>query len=330
MGDIRFDAHYERVRSAADPMQELLDMTDADVVEALAAASRRNDPYLANILATEATNRMQRARSEVHNLGEGLCSLDLEGHILTANPAAEVLLGRSQAELRGQDFDSLCRDGDVDGGERATHGAFFQSLKGGLVVECESERFFRRDGTAFDVSYTAAPIVRNEQIEGAIIAFRDVSATRVESRLLRDSEAKYRSLFENSPDFMFSTDMEGRVTGVGGAAATMTGFEPDEICGDLFERFVAPEDVAAARALFVEARAGSSARKPICLLRKDAGCIATSLLAMPIILEGEIVGAYGLAEHRRERDIARFQPDVVAREIHEQVMRLREERFNDL
>lgn len=297
MGDRRFEPHYKRMEDAKDPTKEVRGMTDGAVVEALAAASRANDPYLSNVLATEATNRMQRARAEVTHTGEGLCSLDMNGRILTANPAAEALLGWSQAELQGQDFDSLCRDGNVTGG-RAPEGAYIESIKAGLVVECDTERFFRRDGSAFDVFYTAAPIVRNHQIEGIIISFHDISTRKRASDLLRDSEARYRSLFENSPDFMFSTDMQGRITAVSGSAQDIVGYAHEEISGSQFEMFIAPEDAAAAQQLVERARGGTAERTPISLVHKDGRRVRTSLLAMPIILDGEIVGVYGLAESR--------------------------------
>ena len=297
MGDRRFEPHLRRVEAAVDQAAELRDMSDAAVVEALAAASRSRDPYLSNVLATEATNRMQRARSEVAHLGEGLCSLDVDGRVLTANPAAEALLGRSQAELRGQDFDSLCRDGDVAGG-RSPQGAYVQALRGGLVVECDTERFYHRDGSAFDVFYTAAPIVRNQRIEGLILSFHDISTSKAAAGQLRDSEARYRSLFENSPDFMFSADLRGLVTAVSSSAAEIMGFERDEICGSPFDALVAPEDAVAARRLFARARIGTAERAPISLVRKDKRTVRTSLLAMPIILDGRIVGVYGLAESR--------------------------------
>lgn len=272
-------------------------MPDAAVVEALAAASRGNDAYLSNVLATEATNRMLRARAEVAHLGEGLCSLDAEGRILTVNPAAEALLGWSQAELRGQDFDSLCRDGSVTG-PRAPEGAYLQSIRAGLVVECDAERFYRRDGTAFDVFYIAAPIVRDQRLDGAILSFHDISSSKHESDMLRDSEARYRSLFENNPDFMFSMDLDGTVTAVSGSAADVVGFGRDEVCGKTFDRFIAPGDAEAARRLFAGARGGVAERTRISLLRKDGRSVRASLLAMPIILDGRIVGVYGLAERR--------------------------------
>lgn len=297
MGDRRFEPHLKRVEAAQNPAKEVRDMSDTAVVEALAAASRGHDPYLSNVLATEATNRMQRARSEVAHLGEGLCSLDMHGRILSANPAAEGLLGWSQSELRGQDFDSLCRDGNATG-ERSPQGAYLESIKAGLVVECDTERFYRRDGSAFDVFYTAAPIIRNQRIEGIIISFHDISSSKLASDLLRDSEARYRSLFENSPDFMFSTDMEGSVTAVSSSAVEIIGFQRDEICGSPFDKFIAPEDAAAARRLVARAREGTAERTPISLVRKDGRTVRTSLLAMPIILDGKTVGVYGLAESR--------------------------------
>ncbi|HLE96820.1 MAG TPA: PAS domain S-box protein [Candidatus Thermoplasmatota archaeon] len=297
MGDRRFEAHLSRVEAADDPAEALRDMSDGAVVEALAAASRSTDAYLANIIATEATNRMQRARTEVTHMGEGLCSLDVNGRILTANPAAESLLGWSQSELRGQDFDSLCRDGSVVG-ERSALGAYEGSIKAGLVVTCDTERFYRRDGSAFDVFYTAAPVIRDRAIEGIVISFHDISSSKLASVRLRESEARYRSLFENSPDFMFSIDMEGRVTAVSTSAAAVVGFDRAEISGRPFETFIAPGDEDAARRLVSRAREGTAERALVSLLRKDGRTVRTSLLAMPIILDGKIVGVYGLAESR--------------------------------
>ena len=274
-------------------------MTDVDVVEALAAASRANDPYLANVLSTEATNRMHHARVEVESLGEGLCSLDLHGLILTANPAAEEILGRTQRELRGQDFDSLCRDGNVVG-PRIPEGAYLASGRSGVVVECDTERFYRRDGTVFDAFYTSAPIMRNGRVEGIVIVFRDISKSKLATTRLRESDARYRSLFENSPDFMFSANMDGLITAASPAAAEMSGFSQPEICGHPFERFVAPEDAEAVRALIAGARDGKAERRPILLMRRDGRSVATSMLAMPVVENGVVVGIYGLAESRGE------------------------------
>lgn len=63
MGDSRFTAYYERMRDARDRNAELRSMPDEGVIAALAAS---HDPYLSNVLATEAMNRLQRPRMRRH------------------------------------------------------------------------------------------------------------------------------------------------------------------------------------------------------------------------------------------------------------------------
>lgn len=71
MGDRRFDRVYEELEGAPDRSAHLAAMEDEAVIHALASASRRGDPYLANVLATEAVNRQRRAaaRGAAFSLG---------------------------------------------------------------------------------------------------------------------------------------------------------------------------------------------------------------------------------------------------------------------
>jgi signal transduction histidine kinase len=60
MGDSRYRAFFERVRDANDRAREIRLLPDEGVVAALAASAEGNDPYLTNVLATEALNRLRR------------------------------------------------------------------------------------------------------------------------------------------------------------------------------------------------------------------------------------------------------------------------------
>ncbi|HWG90736.1 MAG TPA: hypothetical protein VNZ52_07825 [Candidatus Thermoplasmatota archaeon] len=62
MGDRRFEAPYDRLADADNAVETLRGFRHEEVIEALAAASRKDDPLLANVLATEALNRIARAR----------------------------------------------------------------------------------------------------------------------------------------------------------------------------------------------------------------------------------------------------------------------------
>jgi len=57
---------------------------------------------------------------------------------------------------------------------------------------------------------------------------------------LRDSEERYRELFENSRDAIYSHDMNGRYTSVNRAAEELTGYSREEIVGKHYSNFVRP------------------------------------------------------------------------------------------
>lgn len=63
MGDARYGEHYRRLMEASDRAAHVRSMPDEALIQALAHASLSHDPYLANVLATEALNRMGRPRA---------------------------------------------------------------------------------------------------------------------------------------------------------------------------------------------------------------------------------------------------------------------------
>ena len=72
MGDRRFDAAYEAIASSKDRAAAIADKSDAEVIHALAAASRRMDAYVANILAVEVLNRRRKQRAALWGAVVGL------------------------------------------------------------------------------------------------------------------------------------------------------------------------------------------------------------------------------------------------------------------
>lgn len=63
MGDRRFDAAYKAVADSSDRSAAIRQLDDEEIIHALAAASRKMDAYLANVLAVEVLNRRRRNRA---------------------------------------------------------------------------------------------------------------------------------------------------------------------------------------------------------------------------------------------------------------------------
>ncbi|HWG91623.1 MAG TPA: ATP-binding protein [Candidatus Thermoplasmatota archaeon] len=198
MGDARFTRHYEEVVAAQDPLQAIGGLTDEGVISALAAASRAQDPYLANVLATEALNRTRRKNQIIYTAGEGLLAIDGLGRLTFLNPAAERMLGWTQAELVGEDVhESIhCKRPDGTPYPRDDCPIGRVLLTGDLTSSQGDEFFVRKDGSFIPVAFTCSPILQDGEVNGMVVVFRDISERREAEERLRASEARTRAVLE--------------------------------------------------------------------------------------------------------------------------------------
>ncbi len=173
MGDLRFERPLGSVKHATDPGAAIHSLSDVDVIAALAAASRDQEPYLANVLATEALNRVRRTRAITDNIGEGVFAVDARLRVTFLNATAEHVLGWRQAELSGARVDTLI----------ASPALVEAVLEGGGTERCEVAELLRKDGCAFAASLTISAIrepgsTDPAEIEGVVVVFQDMSARR--------------------------------------------------------------------------------------------------------------------------------------------------------
>lgn len=68
--------------------------------------------------------------------------------------------------------------------------------------------------------------------------------SRSKSKLVRNSEAKYRQLIDNSNDILYTIDTNGSFTFVSPAWTRLLGYRIDEVEGHSFKEFVHPEDIS--------------------------------------------------------------------------------------
>ena len=161
-----------------------------------------------------------------NNLAEGVYAVDAEGRVTFANPAAEELLGWSEAELLGAVMHDVIHFRYPDGRpypREACSG--LQVLVAGIPYRTDDEAFVRKDGTILPVAYSSAPILTNGRVTGAVVAFRDTSERRRAEEALRQSEAKLRWVTQQMPAHLWTTDADLRVMSVAGSALTRLGID---------------------------------------------------------------------------------------------------------
>jgi PAS domain S-box-containing protein len=145
-------------------------------------------------LREELEDIARRDRAILDSVGDGLYGLDSEGRITFVNPAAAEHLGYETEELLGTRSHSTFHARRPDGSlypekdcpaERA--------LTEGLASRGIEEVFWRKDGSALRVEYTATPIRERGRITGAVIAFRDIGARKAVEEALRESERSLKA-----------------------------------------------------------------------------------------------------------------------------------------
>jgi PAS domain S-box-containing protein len=126
----------------------------------------------------EALDALQ-GQSEVilNSIVSGVHGMDLNGRITLENPASARMLGWSASELTGRSAHETIHHTRIDGTPHDRSVCpIHATLADGLVRHIEDDIFWRRDGTSFPVSYTAAPMFdRDGKIVGAVVTFSDVT-----------------------------------------------------------------------------------------------------------------------------------------------------------
>jgi PAS domain S-box-containing protein len=80
------------------------------------------------------------------------------------------------------------------------------------------------------------------------LVFKDVTERHTAEVALRDSEARWRGIFDNAAVGVAQVDLEGRWVRVNGKLAAITGYAPEELVGRTFADITHPDDVEEDRA----------------------------------------------------------------------------------
>lgn len=147
---------------------------------------------------------------------------DNKGKITEFNLAATKLFGYSPKEIVGKPTEVLYAD-------KAQYVLVEEAMKKGEEFSGEIENV-RKDGTRF-TSFLSASVIRNDEGDpvGSMGVSRDVTELRKAERELRESEERYRDLFENASDFIFSVDANGLFLYANKAFQTALGYSVEEI-----------------------------------------------------------------------------------------------------
>jgi len=151
---------------------------------------------------TQAEEALRRSEENLavtlHSIGDAVLATDAQRRITRLNPVAEKLTGWTQAEAVGRLVDEVFRIINEDTRQPSLIPVDAVLATGEIQGLANHTALVARDGTECPIADSAAPIRdKSGTILGVVLVFRDVSAERAAQKALRESEARYRTLFDS-------------------------------------------------------------------------------------------------------------------------------------
>ena len=155
----------------------------------------------------------------ISTMADALFVCDSQGQIRFANRAAETLLGYSHEELVGREIGSLVEGASDD-------------LTSAKPVGSNEERVFQaKNGERVDLMLSISPILQHGDVTGTVLIGRDIRERKSAEHRIRESEQRYRLLFEQNAAGVCVASEEGIIEDCNEKFAAMLGYERSELIG---------------------------------------------------------------------------------------------------
>jgi len=241
--------------------------------------------------------------------------LDTEGNVTLWNRAAELISGYSREEVAGHKkiWEWLYPEPKY----RAE--AFAETKK--VIKEGERHENYHttircKDGTSKTISWYSNNILDEKGNPVGLIAIGiDITEIKTAQEKVRESEEKYRNLFENARDIIVTFDLKRNVTSINKAAEEY-GFKKDDLLGKSMLRFVSRRYWPRLLKELVDIARGKPVEGEIEIITPIGKRVA-EYKSNPINQDNKVVG------------LQTIMRDITERRKMEEALRESEERFRD-
>ena len=233
----------------------------------------------------------KKFRTVVEEAAEIVFTVDTQGYFTYVNTAGLKASGYSLDELKQLKYIDLI---ESDYKQRVKSNYLKQYLERSELSTTEYP-IKTKSGEIKWFNQNARLIIENDDVIGFYAIARDTTERRVVEEALRESEEKFRALFETSTEGILVADADENNILVNPRIAEMTGYSVDELMKMNFQQLIPPHELKNHSEKHENRRQGNSEIYERKLLRKDGSVIWTLVSAAPILnKEGKYNGSFGM------------------------------------
>jgi two-component system, sensor histidine kinase and response regulator len=167
----------------------------------------------------------------------GMISVGRNGKIRSSNPQFLKMFGYGVEDLEGKSIDELLVPAEM----KEVGRAIARQVKSGRTVHRILKRC-KKDGTLLDVEVFGAPLLYENEVQGQIAVYVDISRRVETERAIRESEEQFRTVSATAPIGIFKSDTEGRYVYVNQRWSEMSGRSAESAMGMGWLEAVHPND----------------------------------------------------------------------------------------
>lgn len=167
------------------------------------------------------------------NMDEGVALiLSSDGSIVYTNPKFERMFGYNHDEIIGKHISIV--NASTESSPQQIADGISELLKTSGSWEGEVKNI-KKDGTFFYSHASVSTFNHSEFGKVWIAVHHDISESKKAAEALKESEKKYRKIFENIQDIFFQTDRQGKIIEISPSIERYSGFTYEELIGKQVE-----------------------------------------------------------------------------------------------
>jgi len=247
-------------------------------------------------------------------IGMAMVAPDLR--FTSVNPAWIAMTGYSEEELLHLTVKDITHPDYLAGDLEHLR----ELVAGKITVYSTEKRYIRKDkSTLWGLLRVTVILDDNGVLRNFVAQIEDITERKNAEDALRENEARFRLLFENSPVPYQSLDVAGRFLEVNHAWLTTLGYRRDEVIGHWFGDFIASDYFELFRKNFPKFRDAGETHVEFGMKRKDGSFIT-------VAFDGKI-GHYPDGSFRQTHCVFR---DITRERAAEKALRENEAKFRTL
>ncbi len=212
----------------------------------------------------------EKYKSLVEHVNEIIFMHDSDFTLTYVSPQCEKITGYTAQELIGQQWTSYATDNPIN---KQALNIFEEARETGKPPESHQVEIKKKDGDVIILEVNDS-ILRNANggITGVVGSVRDITNQKLMEQALAESEKKFRTFFENEPEYCYMISPQGTILEANSAALGVLGYAKEELIGKPIESLYAPELYERVRQLLLQwKRTGEIRNEEMTIITRNGG-----------------------------------------------------------